>query len=96
MLGREVGATEQVGLRPEHLVGADAASAVVEGRLELVENLGEYALVHLVTAAGVEFIAKTEKPLRPKRCHDWLYNQTRTRTLLRDRQWAARVGRFGF
>jgi len=28
----------------------------------LVENLGEYALVHLITASGTEFIAKTEKP----------------------------------
>jgi len=35
---------------------------VVAGRLELVENLGEYALVHLKTESGVEFIAKTEKP----------------------------------
>ncbi|MEM7259643.1 MAG: TOBE domain-containing protein, partial [Pseudomonadota bacterium] len=35
---------------------------IVEGTLELVENLGEYALVHLRTATGVEFIAKTETP----------------------------------
>jgi len=61
-LGRVVGANEQVGLRPEHMVECSPASAVVEGRLELIENLGEYALVHLVTATGVEFIAKTEKP----------------------------------
>ncbi|MDC1399099.1 sn-glycerol-3-phosphate ABC transporter ATP-binding protein UgpC [Yoonia sp.] len=62
VLGRTVSATEQVGLRPEHLVVTDAASAVVEGRLDLVENLGEYALVHLISAQGVQFIAKTEKP----------------------------------
>ncbi|MDA8746673.1 sn-glycerol-3-phosphate ABC transporter ATP-binding protein UgpC [Litoreibacter sp.] len=62
LLGREVSASEQVGLRPEHLVPATQAKAVVEGKLELVENLGEYALVHLVTTTGVEFIAKTEKP----------------------------------
>lgn len=61
-LGKQVSATEHVGLRPEHMVVTDAANAVVEGRLELVENLGEYALVHLVSANGVEFIAKTEKP----------------------------------
>jgi ABC-type sugar transport system ATPase subunit len=60
-LGKQVSATEHVGLRPEHMVVTDAANAVVEGRLELVENLGEYALVHLVSANGVEFIAKTEK-----------------------------------
>jgi len=62
-LGRDIAANEHVGLRPEHLTPVKAGGApVVEGRLELVENLGEYALVHLVTASGVEFIAKTEKP----------------------------------
>ena len=62
LLGRDVTADLQVGLRPEHLDVTDSASAVVEGTLELVENLGEYALVHLLTATNVEFIAKTEKP----------------------------------
>ena len=62
LLGREVTADMQVGFRPEHLTVTDASNAVVEGTLELVENLGEYALVHLVSGGGVEFIAKTEKP----------------------------------
>lgn len=62
LLGREVTGNLQVGLRPEHLVVTDAGNAVVEGRLELVENLGEYALVHMLTPTNVEFIAKTEKP----------------------------------
>ena len=61
-LGREVGTDMQVGLRPEHLTPSDSGNAVIEGTLELVENLGEYALVHLLTATKVEFIAKTEKP----------------------------------
>ncbi|MBX2839519.1 MAG: sn-glycerol-3-phosphate ABC transporter ATP-binding protein UgpC [Gammaproteobacteria bacterium] len=61
-LGRDVSANMQIGLRPEHLVETDSANAVVEGTLELVENLGEYALVHLLTPSKVEFIAKTEKP----------------------------------
>ena len=61
-LGRAVDAGQQVGLRPEHLVPTADGNAAVEGQLELVENLGEYALVHLKTASGVEFIAKTEKP----------------------------------
>jgi multiple sugar transport system ATP-binding protein/alpha-glucoside transport system ATP-binding protein len=62
LLGRELGTDLQVGLRPEHLVLTDPANAVVEGTLELVENLGEYALVHLRTPSDVEFIAKTEAP----------------------------------
>lgn len=61
-LGRNVTPSEHAGLRPEHLVPVTGDAAVVEGRLELVENLGEYALVHLITKTGVEFIAKTEKP----------------------------------
>ncbi|MFT5065552.1 MAG: multiple sugar transport system ATP-binding protein [Yoonia sp.] len=61
-LGKPVEATQDVGFRPEHLFVTDGADAVVEGKLELVENLGEYALLHLITPTGVEFIAKTEKP----------------------------------
>lgn len=62
VLGKALAANHEVGLRPENMVQTTADQAVIEGRLELVENLGEYALVHLITATGVEFIAKTEKP----------------------------------
>lgn len=62
LLGRDTTSAIQIGLRPEHLTLADSSQAVVEGTLELVENLGEYALVHLLTSTNVEFIAKTEKP----------------------------------
>ena len=66
-INREIGAEDHIGLRPEHLDPVDAANAVVQGSLELVENLGEYALLHLITKTGVEFIAKTEKPpVEPK------------------------------
>ncbi len=60
-LQRGLKAGETIGLRPEHLLAAQSG-VVVQGKLELVENLGEYALVHLVTQTGVEFIAKMEKP----------------------------------
>ncbi|NKB77449.1 MAG: sn-glycerol-3-phosphate ABC transporter ATP-binding protein UgpC [Gammaproteobacteria bacterium] len=62
LLNRELSDDLQVGIRPEHLSITDSANAVVEGTLELVENLGEYALIHLRTASNVEFIAKAEKP----------------------------------
>lgn len=62
VLGREVANVEEVGLRPEHLRVSDPDASVVSGKLELVENLGEYALVHMIIANGTEFIAKTEKP----------------------------------
>ncbi|OUS08849.1 hypothetical protein A9Q96_00445 [Rhodobacterales bacterium 52_120_T64] len=51
---------------------------LLSGRLELVENLGEYALVHLITASGVEFIAKTIKPPTSKKGENhWLHDSTR-------------------
>ncbi len=52
----------QVGIRPEHLRQCKDKDALVVGRIELVEQLGEYALVHMTTEAGTEFIAKTEQP----------------------------------
>jgi ABC-type sugar transport system ATPase subunit len=61
-LGRAVTAGLDFGMRPEHLTQAPPESAVVAGTLELVENLGEYALVHLICASGTAFIAKMEKP----------------------------------
>lgn len=61
-LGRDLTGDIQVGMRPEHLTMTDKDNAVIEGSLELVENLGEYALVHLLSNSNVEFIAKTEKP----------------------------------
>ena len=67
VLGRDVDNSLDIGLRPEHLVESKAASAVLEGTLESVVNLGEYALVHLVTATGVQFIAKTERPPQIKK-----------------------------
>ena len=81
VLGKTLPTTQHVGLRPEHMVVTDAANAVVEGKLDLVENLGEYAMVHMISATGAGFIAKTEKPpaaqkgetisftIKPERAH---------------------------
>ena len=51
-----------VGIRPEHLKSTKAAKALISASLELVGNLGEYALVHMVTAGGRELIVKMDKP----------------------------------
>ena len=64
--------TTSVGMRPEHLVVTDTASAkgCCRGSAWIwSRTLGEYALVHLISAnRGVEFIAKTLKNRqRPKR-----------------------------
>jgi multiple sugar transport system ATP-binding protein/alpha-glucoside transport system ATP-binding protein len=51
-----------IGIRPEHLTACTAAKAIVGGALDLVEQLGEYALAHLVGASGEAFIVKMEHP----------------------------------
>jgi ABC-type sugar transport system ATPase subunit len=44
------------------LTASTEKGALIGGALDLVEQLGEYALVHLNTAAGVPFIAKMDEP----------------------------------
>lgn len=56
-----------VGIRPEHLKSCEKSDALVSGLLELVEQLGEYALVHLSTEKGVAFTAKMDLPPEDKR-----------------------------
>ncbi len=58
--GTGAGQQGTVGMRPEHLKLCDASDAHVSGRMELIENLGEYVLVHLKSEQGTEFIAKLE------------------------------------
>ena len=50
-----------LGIRPEHLVPAGDSDGWLAGTVELVENLGEYVLVHLTTAQGTGFVAKMER-----------------------------------
>jgi ABC-type sugar transport system ATPase subunit len=52
---------QEMGMRPEHMIPCDAAQGTVTGTVELLENLGEYILAHLVTATGVSFVAKIER-----------------------------------
>uniref|UniRef100_UPI0035141576 TOBE domain-containing protein n=1 Tax=Cognatishimia sp. TaxID=2211648 RepID=UPI0035141576 len=51
-----------IGIRSEHMKLSDASDAKLSARFEIVENLGELALVHMKTADGVEFIVKLETP----------------------------------
>ena len=50
-----------IGIRPEHLVACAGADACVSGKLELIENLGEYVLAHMVGSNGATFIAKMDR-----------------------------------
>ncbi|MGV6839551.1 MAG: ABC transporter ATP-binding protein [Planktomarina sp.] len=52
-------ATHVLGARPEHLQVVPAEQAQIMATPDLVENLGEYALVHCMTRSGKAFIVKT-------------------------------------
>ena len=60
---RKMKTEHTLGIRPEHLVLCDDIDAWVSGKLELVENLGEYVLVHLIGSKGKTFIAKMDRHL---------------------------------
>jgi alpha-glucoside transport system ATP-binding protein len=51
-----------IGIRPEHLRPRPDGEGLVKAKLELVEQLGEYALAHMISDRGVEFIVKMEHP----------------------------------
>ena len=51
-----------IGIRPEHLKLSTKGKALFSAALELVEHLGEYALMHLVTDGGTEVIVKIDQP----------------------------------
>ena len=51
-----------LGVRPEHFIVVPTGSGVIQGTPNLVEHLGEYALVHCETIRGTQFIVKTTDP----------------------------------
>ena len=56
-----------LGIRPEHLEQCEKTDSIISGKLDLVENLGEYALVHLTSNTGMEFIAKLNNSPKEKK-----------------------------
>ena len=61
-IGIQTKAGMTIGIRPEHFKTTTAAKSLVSATLELVENLGEYALVHMLTTDGDEVIVKMDTP----------------------------------
>jgi len=80
-----------VGIRPEHFRTTTEAKALVSAKLELVENLGEYALAHMLTEAGEEIIVKMETP--PKQASGEMIHLTADKASLHlfDKDTGARV-----
>jgi multiple sugar transport system ATP-binding protein/alpha-glucoside transport system ATP-binding protein len=52
-----------VGVRPEHLAVVDRALASMEGVVEIIEQLGEYVLIHVRIAEDV-VVAKAERSVK--------------------------------
>ena len=52
-------ADANIGIRPEHLIVSLEKDAMIGGALDLVEQLGEYALVHLNIASGESFVVNS-------------------------------------
>ncbi len=61
-LGAAGGTDSSIGIRPEHLRLCGEGEGAIRARLELVEQLGEHALAHMIAEDGSEFIAKLESP----------------------------------
>lgn len=59
---RGLGAERIIGIRPEHLRPCAPGDGLLEARLELVEQLGEMALAHMIGGGETEFIAKMSEP----------------------------------
>ena len=51
-----------LGIRPEHFNLSDKGVSIVQGTPNLVEYLGEYALVHCESVMGTQFVVKTTDP----------------------------------
>jgi multiple sugar transport system ATP-binding protein/alpha-glucoside transport system ATP-binding protein len=49
-----------IGIRPEHLKQCTKEKALLSGKLDVLEQLGDHVLAHMVTEQGEEFIAKFE------------------------------------
>jgi len=80
-----------IGIRPEHLVPCDKASANVSGKLELVEQLGEYALLHLITEDGKAITTKLDKPPTEKRGEIFHFKAKNTNIHVFDRASGNRI-----
>ena len=47
-----------VGIRPEHLKICTKAQSLLTAKIDVIEDLGEYGLLHLITDGGCEFSVK--------------------------------------
>lgn len=84
-------AGDVIGIRPEHLRHCDLKDALITAQLELIEQLGEYVLLHMQTDEGVEFTAKSEHPPEVEKGGTIGFTAPASRIHLFDRTSRARV-----
>ncbi len=58
LAGKDIGADILVGIRPEHLKICTKAQSLLTAKIDVIEDLGEYGLLHLITDSGAEFSVK--------------------------------------
>jgi multiple sugar transport system ATP-binding protein/alpha-glucoside transport system ATP-binding protein len=56
----QVAKAASLGVRPEHLGLTDAANAQFTGTIEVIEQFGEYALIHVLLADGNHLTVKLD------------------------------------
>ncbi len=58
LASKNVNADMVLGIRPEHLKICPKANALLSAKIDVIEDLGEYGLLHLITDSGCEFSVK--------------------------------------
>lgn len=81
-----------IGIRPEHLRICDGDEALITAKLELIEQLGEYVLIHMLTDDGVEFTAKGESEPAARKGEYMSFTARPSRIHLFDRLSSNRIG----
>jgi len=58
--GKERSAQTVIGVRPEHLSICSEDRAMISGKVDVVEHLGDHVLVHLISENTVSFVVKLD------------------------------------
>ncbi len=81
----------EVGIRPEHLRQCKSQTAFISGKLEVIEQLGDHVLTHLVDESGRAFVAKFESLGKIKRGDTLHFNADQNNIHFFDQETGSRV-----
>ena len=80
-----------VGLRPEHLQTCTSKEAILTGKLDLIEQLGDHMIAHLIREDGLEFVAKAENFSNDEKGKDFHFKIDPNRVHLFDKATEQRI-----